>query len=286
MIQSMTGFGRGAAGPASAKLTTLIKAVNGRFLDIKIRGLELDPADEKIIRDILSDRLVRGTIRISLDRSIDESAKSLTFNKVRFDAIESILLDIQKEYGRHLEMSDFIKTGDLFIDKDVSGFSSEDMIQAVELACKEVDSMRRIEGKKLQDDLKMRLILLKKSLSELEKDLPVESVKREERYRMRIQELLAPVNVDESRILQEAAMMSERSNVTEETVRLCSHFQQFRTLLAQTEPVGRKLNFLLQEMVREINTIGSKCSSERIVSHVICMKDEAEKMREQVQNIL
>ena len=86
MIQSMTGFGRGAAGPASAKITTLIKAVNGRFLDIKIRGLELDPADEKIIRDILSDRLVRGTIRISLDQSVDESAKSLTFNKVRFDA--------------------------------------------------------------------------------------------------------------------------------------------------------------------------------------------------------
>lgn len=286
MIQSMTGFGRGVSGPTSAKLTVLIKAVNGRFLDIKIRGLDLDPADEKNIRDLLSGSLVRGTIRVTLNRTIDENAKTLTFNKGRFEAIQNILLDIQKAYGRHLELSDFIKTGDLFIDKDVNNLSSKDVVKAVKLACIDVNKMRSVEGKKLQDDLEMRLLLLENFLLELEKDLPKESAKREERYRTRIHELLNSVNIDESRILQEAAIMSERSDVTEEAVRLRSHFLQFHALLEQAEPVGRKLNFMLQEMVREINTIGSKGSSERIISHVICMKDEAEKMREQVQNIL
>jgi uncharacterized protein (TIGR00255 family) len=103
---------------------------------------------------------------------------------------------------------------------------------------------------------------------------------------MRIAELLDGVQVDENRIAQEIAMIAEKADVTEETVRLKSHFEQFNLLLKEEQPTGKKLNFLMQEIGREINTIGSKSSSDRMVNRVITMKDEAEKMREQVQNIL
>ena len=146
--------------------------------------------------------------------------------------------------------------------------------------------MRLSEGEKLKNDFEERLTKLKNELGDVEMNLPDEFQKREEKYRSRIAELLNGPQIDKSRIAQEIAMLAEKADVTEEVVRLKSHIQQFQSLLEADEPTGRRLNFLLQEMGREINTIGSKNSSEKIVNYVITMKDETEKMREQVQNIL
>ncbi len=286
MILSMTGFGRGSSGRNTQKVTALLKAVNGRFLDIKVRGNELEPEDEKKIRDLITKALIRGTIHLTLESTSENGSKSLAFNHERFEAMEDILLEIQKKYGRHLDMGDLINSGDLFIQNDGVKVKSKDIIKAVEAAIEEAKKMREAEGEKLQEDLKLRLSLLEKSLTEIEKDLPDAFKKREEKYRKRMDELMGNYNADETRLMQEVAIIAEKGDVTEEVVRLKSHFLQFKNLLENAEPVGRKLNFLLQEMGREINTIGSKSSSERIVSHIIAMKDEAEKMREQVQNVL
>lgn len=286
MIQSMTGFGRGTADQNSIQITALIKAVNGRFLEIRFRGLELDPEDEKLLRDVITQELVRGTVFVTLDMNSNSGTQELRFNRERFEAIESILLEIQKEYGRHLDLGEILTTNDLF--SYVKGNAAEPqlMVSAVKAACREVVMMRRAEGKKLQEDLETRLKLVEKALFALEQGLPEEIKNRQAQYQDRIQSLLGEVNVDESRILQEAAFLAERGDVTEEVVRLKSHFLQFRNLLKEKDPVGRKLNFLLQEMGREINTIGAKCSSDKSLAQVIIMKDEAEKMREQIQNVL
>ncbi len=286
MIQSMTGYGRGSAGKGDKKVTALIKAVNGRFLDVKIRGLDIDPADEKAVRDVISEKLIRGTIHVNLEMDNGIKTQSLSFNEERFEAIERILLDIQKKYGRHLDMGDIINAGDLFTHVDNGALGRKQLAAAINKACAEVTQMRQSEGEKLKKDFLDRLDILKSVLSQIEIDLPIEFEKRETKYKDRIAELLDNTAIDESRIAQEIAMLAEKADVTEEVVRLKSHFGQFSEMLSDEEPAGRRLNFLLQEMSREINTIGSKSSSEKIVNHVITMKDEAEKMREQIQNIL
>ena len=286
MIQSMTGYGRGVTVKSAGKFIVLIKAVNGRFLDVKIRGLDIDPSDDKKIRDIVSEKLVRGTVHVNFEIEENGQSQTLSFNKDRFEAIESILLNIQKEYGRHLDMGDIVNANDLFTHVDTDSPESELLIKAVESACDEVTQMRKSEGEKLKKDFEDRLSILKKVLNQVEKELPKEFQKREKRYKSRIAELLDGSLVDENRIAQEIAMLAEKADVTEETVRLKSHFQQFKSLLSEKGSAGKRLNFLLQEISREINTIGSKSSSDLIVNHVITLKDEAEKMREQIQNIL
>jgi len=286
MIQSMTGFGRGTAGKGSSKVIALIKAVNGRFLDIKIRGFDINPADEKSIRDIISEKLTRGTIHVNLEFEGNGQTQSLSFNKDRFEAIEGILLKVQKEYGRHLDLGDIVNANDLFTYSDTESIDSNQLGKAVDKACNEVIQMRKSEGGKLKSDFESRLSKLEGILSQLEKELPEEFNKREKRFRARISELLNGTSVDENRLAQEIAIIGEKADVTEETVRLKSHFQQFNSLLTIDAPAGRRLNFLIQEMGREINTIGSKSYSEKVVSHVITLKDEAEKLREQIQNIL
>ena len=286
MIQSMTGYGRGVTGKGAGKVIVLIRAVNGRFLEVKIRGLDIDPSDDKKIRDIISQNLIRGTVHVNFEMEGNGQYQTLSFNKDRFEAIESILLNIQKDYGRHLDMGDIVNANDLFTHVDIGSPESKLLIKAVENACDEVIQMRKAEGEKLKKDFEDRLSILEKVLNQVEKELPKEFQKREKRYKFRIAELLDGSLVDENRIAQEISMLAEKADVTEETVRLKSHFQQFKSLLSENGSAGKRLNFLLQEISREINTIGSKSSSDLIVNHVITLKDEAEKMREQIQNIL
>jgi uncharacterized protein (TIGR00255 family) len=286
MIQSMTGYGQGSSGSGTKKITASIKAVNGRYLDVKIRGIEIEPLIEKQIRDIITEKLIRGTIHITLDKNNSGKTQEFTFNSERYEALEALLLDIQKKYGRHLDMGDLINANDLFTYIDNDPINSENLIKAIGEACKEVLDMRSIEGKKLKNDFEDRLLTLKNILSDLESELPKEFQKREEKYKNKINELLNNSAIDEVRITQEIAILAEKSDVTEEVVRLKSHFDQFSKMLIKKGPSGKALNFLLQEISREINTIGSKSASEKVINKVIFMKDESEKIREQVQNIL
>ena len=281
----MTGYGRGTAGKGINKVTSYIKVVNGRHLDIKFRGIEIDPNDYNNIRNLLVEKLVRGTVHIDLELE-NNNDESISFNQDRFEAIENILLEIQKQYGRHLDMGDFITSNDLFARRDSNSLDSKLLLNAVSNACKEVVKMRKSEGKALQSDLNDRLNSLNRALSDIEKILPKELENRSKKYINKISDLLNDNSIDESRVAMEVAILAEKSDVTEEIVRLKSHFEQFNVMVSSNDPVGKRLNFLIQEISREINTIGSKVSSNDIINGIIVMKDEVEKIREQVQNIL
>ena len=286
MIQSMTGYGRGTAGKGINKITSFVKVVNGRYLDIKFRGIEIEPSDYNEIRNLLIEKLVRGTVQVTIEVENKNNLETLSFNKDRFEAIEGILIEVQKKYGRHLEMSDIINSNDLFYYSEPQSLDSKLLINSVTKACDEVNSMRKKEGGKLKSDLDDRLNILIKLLLKLEKQIPEETKKRAKKYRVRVGELAQDISIDESRIIQEIAILAEKADITEEVVRLKSHFDQFKSIIAKTEPVGKQLNFLIQEISREMNTIGSKTSSNDLINTIIIMKDELEKIREQTQNIL
>ena len=286
MIQSMTGYGRGTAGKGINKITSFIKVVNGRYLDIKIRGVEIEPSDYNHIRSILVENLVRGTVHVNIEIENKNNGESLSFNKDRFEAIEKILIDVQKKYGRHLDMSDILNSSDLFSFGDSGSLDSKLLMNSINKACDEVLLMRKTEGEKLKLDFEERLGNLTKMLSKLEKQIPDETVKRVKKYRDRVSELAQNISIDESRVVQEIAILAEKADVTEEVIRLKSHFEQFNKMISKDLPVGRQLNFLIQEISREMNTIGSKSTSNELINIIIIMKDELEKMREQAQNIL
>ena len=281
----MTGYGRGTAGKGINKVTSYIKVVNGRHLDIKFRGIEIDPNDYNNIRNLLVEKLVRGTVHIDLELE-NNNDESISFNQDRFEAIENILLEIQKKYGRHLDMGDFITSNDLFARRELQSLDSKLLNNAVSNACEEVVKMRKTEGEALQSDLNKRLNSLNKILLEIEKLLPEELKNKSKKYKHKISDLLDDNSIDESRIAMEVAIIAEKSDVTEEIVRLKSHFDQFNVMISSNDPVGKRLNFLIQEISREINTIGSKTSSNYVINNIIIMKDEVEKIREQIQNIL
>ena len=286
MIQSMTGYGRGTAGKGINKITSFIKVVNGRYLDIKIRGVEIEPSDYNNIRSILVENLVRGTVHVNIEIENKNNGESLSFNKNRFEAIEKILIDVQKKYGKHLEMSDILNSSDLFFFGDSGSLDSKLLMNSINKACDEVLLMRKTEGEKLKLDFEERLDNLTKMLSKLEKQIPDETDKRVKKYRDKVSELAQDISIDESRVVQEIAILAEKADVTEEVIRLKSHFEQFNKMISKDLPVGRQLNFLIQEISREMNTIGSKSTSNALINIIIIMKDELEKMREQAQNIL
>ena len=286
MIQSMTGYGRGTAGKGINKITSFIKVVNGRYLDIKIRGVEIEPSDYNNIRSILVENLVRGTVHVNIEIENKNNGESLSFNKNRFEAIEKILIDVQKKYGKHLEMSDILNSSDLFFFGDSGSLDSKLLMNSINKACDEVLLMSKTEGEKLKLDFEERLDNLTKMLSKLEKQIPDETDKRVKKYRDKVSELAQDISIDESRVAQEIAILAEKADITEEVIRLKSHFEQFNKMISKDLPVGRQLNFLIQEISREMNTIGSKSTSNALINIIIIMKDELEKMREQAQNIL
>ena len=287
MILSMTGFGRALTDTDAGLLSATIRSVNSRYLDIKIRGLNFEPEVEKSIRDLMTKRLIRGTVQITFELNNNgASSKSLTFNKDRFEALDNILKTIEKTYDRELNMGDLIHTSDLIVDGRNELLDSDKIINVTKEALIQVLNMREAEGEQIQKDLLRRLKVLKTGLIELEKMNVSFADERKEKLESRLQKLLGNHELDETRLAQEVALLAERSDVTEETVRLKSHYNQMDKILTAKGAVGKRFIFLLQEITREVNTVGSKNGSIDVITQVITMKDELEKMREQAQNIL
>ena len=286
MIQSMTGYGRASAGQGNYKISIIIKSVNGRFLDLKLRGFDFDPSVDKKIRDLISDRLIRGTVHINFESDTNQSSNSHIFNEDRFKLLLKIMDSIEKKYNQKLNLNDIINSNDLFISNEFKSIDSKIILKAISSACSKVIKMRKEEGLKLKKDIELRLSKLRKGLGKIESQLPVEHKKRIKKLKKRLSDLMDNIQLDEARVNQEIAIIAEKSDVTEELVRLKSHFDQFEKILNDNKPSGGRLNFLLQEIGREINTIGSKSISNKIVNNIVYMKDEAEKIREQIQNIL
>ena len=286
MIQSMTGFGRSSAGRGNNKISVSIRCVNGKVLDLKIRGLDLEYSLEKSIRDMLSEKIIRGTVHINFESDSSLDSQDFIFNESRLKLLITTLATIEKKYGHKLNINEIITSNDLFMSNESKKNDSKLILRAIRDASNKVIKMRKTEGAALKDDILKRIALLKKILSTIEKQIPLEHKKRIKKLKNRISDLLKDFQVDDLRMNQEIAHLVDKADVTEEFVRLKSHFLQFEKIMKGSKPAGRSLNFLLQEISREINTIGSKSFSEKVVKNVIVMKEESEKIREQIQNIL
>jgi len=286
MIQSMTGFGRAVAGRGIEKISVSIKCINGKILDLKIKGLDLEYSLEKEIRDLLSKKIIRGTVYINFETDANQAKPDYVFNENRLKQLIVAASAIEKNYSFKINVNDIINSSDILAPNDSYEINPHSILKATKEAAAKLIKMRKIEGAALKSDLLNRVIVLKKQLVSVERQLPGEQKKRIKKIKKRIFDMLKDFNIDDQRMNQEIAHIADKSDVSEEIVRLKSHFSQFENILHANKPVGRGLNFLLQEIVREINTLGSKSFSDKIVTNVIKMKEESEKIREQIQNIL
>lgn len=286
MIKSMTGFGRGNVSASGRHITAQVRAVNGRFLDIKIRGMELDPSVEQEIRKMLTDSLQRGTIVLSIKSVSQNGSGDLVFNRVKMKSIAEAVASVEKEFKVSIALGDVISGDDLLSTSEDSDLQMDGVAEAVKKACSQAEKMRKAEGKKLYKDLKSRTGGINRSVKILKKLANTETKSRSKKYASKVKELAGGIDIDENRMTQEIAILAEKADVTEEVVRIESHMDQFMDLLNTDGQVGKRLNFILQEVGREVNTVGSKITSDTGVNRVVEMKNELERMREQVQNVL
>ncbi len=287
MIKSLTGFGSVELNDESYQLNIIIRTINSRFLDIKFRGIDLNPKLEMEIRKEIQKSLSRGNVQVQIYNRIDaKNNNGIKFNRERYEQIESLINTIQKEYGRRLELSDLISLNDLTAESESIEIADSILLNSIRNAVKQVDSMRKVEGVAIGTDIKNRIGLILKSIKKIKK-LSEDFVHEQNiKYREKIKSLLNDIKVDEDRIALEIAINVDRFDFTEEIVRSISHCDQLTSFLKVNEPIGKKLNFILQELSREVNTIGSKSPSSEVSQVVVELKSEIEKIREQVQNIL
>ena len=286
MIKSMTGFGLGTAERVGEKINVEIKSLNSRYFDIKFLGINIHPnTEEKIKRNILNS-LYRGSVKIHIDIDKLKDGQILTFNRDRFDKIQNILKEIHIEYGQKLNLSDIISTHDIlsFVDVDIK--DDEILQKAIDAAIKQLNKMRSNEGKQIHKDLMDRIRAIKKDLQSIIRSSKKFPQKKSKELNDKITSIIDQDKIDQNRLMQEIAYLIERSDITEEIVRTNIHLDNFIEYLKYDEPVGKRLNFLIQEINREVNTIGSKSPIHDVTSKIVEIKNEIEKIREQVQNIL
>ncbi len=291
MIQSMTGYGWAVSSGDMRQVTAELKAVNHRYCEVQIKLPKRYGKIEEKLRQYLAEKLDRGKIDLYIKvEAVGENSARLRVDKDLAARYHNAALEIAEEVGVPLNLSAFEMIslpGVISADDD-----TEDMEAAWNLIGPVVDealcqlvNARETEGRRLAGDFHGRLTLMEAYRLKLldYASSVVENYRK--RLQARISELLGQQAVDESRLAQEAAMIADRAGVDEELVRLSSHFIQFRELLDADEPVGRKLDFICQEINREINTIGSKANDIQMTKIVVELKSELEKLREQTQNI-
>ena len=289
MLKSMTGFGAADVSDENFRLHLEIRAVNQRFLDLSFHmPRSLYVYEEKITNRIKS-KISRGKVEVSINvQDLRESAYKLNVDMSLARAYKNALDEISEKLNLHkIGNSQVIASypGVLIPEENSLDGLEPVLYEALDTSVKSLDDMRLREGKRIEEDFIDRLSGLKEMVNLL-KSLNDESVLiYRERLKKTIQEMLVEIPIDEGRLIEEVAIYGDRVNYTEEVVRLNSHFDEYRNIMNETNPVGRKLDFLIQEMNRETNTIGSKCNNKDAQKLVVDMKAEIEKLREQVQNI-
>ncbi|MEW6113491.1 MAG: YicC/YloC family endoribonuclease [Thermodesulfobacteriota bacterium] len=291
MINSMTGFGRGREGNSDVEVISEVRALNHRFLDVSFRLPRIYAAFEPHLRKIVAEYISRGKVDVSVQRY--GTAGSIMDVTVDYDLAERYYQCLEKLKSTLGLAGDVTVTEMLTLKEIVSPHEREDQIEK-ELALAEkslrealdgLNSMRKTEGEATWNDIRSRLSAIRElaeRIAPLVDQVPAQARARLER---RVQELTGGMELNEDRLMQEVALIAERADVTEELTRLQSHVDQFLAFGREGSPLGRKLEFLLQELHRELNTLGSKSASTDIAAHVVTMKAEVEKIREQTQNL-
>ena len=289
----MTGYGRAEAILDGQKYTVEIKSLNHRFLEISLRLPASLSALEMEIKKKIGEPLLRGKIDVSIRRDVQASAENGQYLALNLPLAQNYF-NLLMQLKQSLNLQDDIRLEMIAGQKDVFQMAElpqddsvlwQGLAAVLEEALAGMMEMRRREGEVLSRDLSARLDLMTQLLSRIEAKAPQVVLEYQKRLTDRVRELTSGLVVDESRLSQEVAILAEKSDITEEIVRLRSHFGQFLEMLDREEAIGRKVDFLIQEMNREVNTIGSKSSDADISKQVIEIKSELAKLREQVQNL-
>ncbi len=291
MIKSMTGFGRAEASVGGRDITVEIRSVNHRYYEFSSRVPRAYGYLEEKLKTHLGGRISRGKVEVSVlivntDITDAEIAVNMPVAKGYVDALRSV----KDELGLtdDLTLSNIMRLPDIFAVKKAPEDEEQiwnDVRSVTDEAIEKFVSMREKEGSRMREDILERLDVIDRLVCEIERLSPQSVENYRSRLYTRLCEVLAEKDIDEQRIVTEAAVFADKVAVAEETVRLKSHIAQLTDMLGMSEPVGRKLDFLIQEFNREANTIGSKAQDIAITKAVVELKSEIEKIREQIQNI-
>ena len=291
MVKSMTGYGRGEAVLNGRSITVEVRSVNNRYLDCTVKLPRLYIFAEDAIKNRVQNSISRGKVDVfvSLDNAEAEEVV-ISVNKPVADSYYAALITLRDQYQLKddISVSLLSKFQDvLLVEKSQEDMEAvaADICSVLDMALTDYTEMRAREGEKLAADVRERAETIKSLLAKVEERSPKTVSDYRAKLEARMRDVLANTQLDESRILTEAAIFADKVAVDEETVRLHSHLEQLDTMLTSGVPVGRKLDFLIQEFNREANTIGSKCTDLEISRYVVDMKAEIEKIREQVQNV-
>lgn len=289
-MNSMTGYGRGEASNGDLSVVVEMKSVNNRFLDVQLRVpreyLLLEPRiQERLKRDVQ-----RGRVEIFIRRTASESSQQVNADPALAESYHRAMLVVANRLQRGTEAIPLAlvlaQPGVLSVsDRDPDALAEWEVVStALEAALAELLEMRAREGAALGEDLRRQLDQLQRLSSEVEASAAGVAERLKQRLEARLARLLAD-RVEPGRLAQEAAILADKADISEELVRIRSHGQQFADALTAAEPVGRKLDFLLQELNREVNTVGSKSAEHPIASRVVEMKGLVERLREQAANV-
>lgn len=291
MLMSMTGFGSSKAVEAGLKVSVEIRSLNHRFCEIMVKLPRAYISLDERIREEVRKRIARGHVEVFVNIDDEgEKRRKVKLDKDLVIAYYNCLRELAEMLDIDCQLS-IIQLAQL-PEAIVIEQEEEDLEKiwpvvekALHEALDQVISMRMREGRRILDDLLARKIRMEEILQRISERVPAVNEELFERLKTRLKALLEDSEIDENRLLAEAALYAERSSIAEEVVRLSSHLEQLSGMLSSAEPVGRRIDFLLQEMYREINTIGSKAPDLVISPLVVEFKSELEKMREQIQNV-
>jgi uncharacterized protein (TIGR00255 family) len=291
-MKSMTGFGRGIVTGENFNVSVELKTVNNRFLDVSLRlTQELQPLETEL-KKLISSRLTRGRVDVFLNYERNEEIV-YELNRPLISGYLSALKQIQEEFSLSGEPDlNFIARLPNVLQTKKDGLSEEfaaGITKSFELALDDLQAMRAIEGESLKTELEFRLSEIERRLPKIEAEAQNVSEEYRQRLTKRISEMLAKsdsqIELDQARMAQEIAYLSDRSDISEEITRLKSHIEQFRAIMEDENDVGKRLDFLTQELNREANTITSKTSNMTVKENALAIKSDIEKIREQVQNV-
>ena len=291
MIPSMTGFGRASAVLNGREIAVELRSVNARYFEYSSRIPRSCSFMDGQLKKLLNSRITRGKVELSLTiQNVDRTDTAVTVDLELARSYQQALRDLAEDLcvkndlsaGMLARFPDVLSARHADVDEDRLW---EDVASVTRQALDRFVEMRAAEGQKMKEDILSRLDYIEECVGKIE----AQSAGRVEQYTRRLYEklrvLLEDRNIDDARVLTEAAIFADKTAVDEETVRLRSHLAQYRSILEMDEPVGRKLDFLTQELNRETNTIGSKCQDLDITRVVVDVKAEIEKIREQIQNL-
>ena len=291
MVKSMTGYGRAREMHNGRDITVEVRSVNNRYLDCTVKMPRAYIFAEDRMKARVQQAISRGKVDVfvTIDASAADAAvvavneslargyyDALTRLKTMFDLPGDVTPEVLAKFPDVLAVTK--------AEEDVEAIAA-DICAVLDDALASYNAMRAVEGEKLAADVAGRITTIEAVVGKVEERSPQTVAAYRQRLEAKMQEVLQSTTIDESRILTEAAIFADKIAVDEETVRLRSHIAQLRAMLVSDEPVGRKLDFLIQEVNRECNTIGSKCNDLTIAQDVVNMKAEVEKIREQVQNM-